>query len=146
VDIPKVYELCNPTLKAIRVLGGRGSTLEIGKAVIRGMRLPEEIVQQPHGIGPETELEYRLAWARTILKAAELIANSSNGAWVLTQKGSSSATVNPEEIRDFYSGDKVPQDNEAFWNALEDDLWDRFGAEQFLSEYSEADAEDHSPG
>jgi restriction system protein len=140
MEIPKVYDLCNPMLDALRTLGGSGSVQEISDAVSGQMQLPAYITRELHGPGPTTELEYRLAWARIILKAAELVANPIDGAWILTQQGSSGATVDPGAIRDFYSGERVPQGNETFWDELEDDLWRRFGAEQFLAGYCEADA------
>ncbi|HEX9517260.1 MAG TPA: winged helix-turn-helix domain-containing protein [Streptosporangiaceae bacterium] len=35
-----------------------------------------------HNDGPETEIGYRLAWARTYLKGMGLLTNSARGVWV----------------------------------------------------------------
>ena len=88
MDVPQYKEFYNPTLKAIRHLGGSGSIPEIVETVIEQMQLPDTVAQQPHGEGPMTEVEYRLAWARTYLKGTGLITNSSRGVWVLTPEGS----------------------------------------------------------
>ena len=40
-----------------------------------------------HNDGPETEIGYRLAWARTYLKGMGLLTNSSRGVWALTDDG-----------------------------------------------------------
>jgi restriction system protein len=55
--------------------------------VIENERYDEETQAVPHGTGTRTELEYRLAWARTHLKMAGVIENSTRGVWSLTEKG-----------------------------------------------------------
>jgi restriction system protein len=40
-----------------------------------------------HNDGPETEIGYRLAWARTYLKGMGLLTNSARGVWALTDEG-----------------------------------------------------------
>jgi hypothetical protein len=41
----------------------------------------EEQQQVLHGDGPQTEIEYRLAWARSYLKGMDLLVNSKRGVW-----------------------------------------------------------------
>jgi restriction system protein len=41
----------------------------------------------PHGDGPQSQIEYRLAWARSYLKGMGLLDNSARGVWTLTEKG-----------------------------------------------------------
>ena len=48
-----------------------------------------------------TELEYRLAWARTLLKNYGMIVNSSRGVWALTEKGSSEPPVDQDSVLRF---------------------------------------------
>ena len=60
--------LLNPTLEAIRSLGGSASIAEINNLVIETLDLTTAIAQIPHGLGRMTELEYRLGWSRTYLK------------------------------------------------------------------------------
>jgi len=45
-----------------------------------------------HNEGPETEIAYRLAWARTYLKGMGLLTNSSRGVWALTDEGTALLT------------------------------------------------------
>ena len=50
------------------------------------MQLPEEITRQLHESG-QTNVEWELGWARTILKRCGLIDNPQRGAWELTEAG-----------------------------------------------------------
>ena len=45
-----------------------------------------------HNNGPETEIGYRLAWARTYLKGMGLLTNSARGVWALTDEGTALLT------------------------------------------------------
>ena len=56
-----VREMMNPTLDALRELGGSASIRELDEAVINLMALPDDVVQLPHGRGNRTEVEWRLA-------------------------------------------------------------------------------------
>jgi restriction system protein len=47
---------------------------------------------QSGGVGPQTEIEYRLAWARTYLKGMGLLTNSKRGVWTLTEDGTALLT------------------------------------------------------
>jgi restriction system protein len=66
--------------------------------------LTGEDVAQLHKDGPSTELQYRLAWARTYLKAYGMIDNSRRGVWVLTAKGKETDDVNAQEVTRFVRG------------------------------------------
>lgn len=46
----------------------------------------------------QTEVPYRLAWARTYLKKFGLLENSSRGIWSLTEKANSIEEVDPAEV------------------------------------------------
>src|SRR5580704_14921661 len=84
--VPTFDELMNPLLRAMQALGGSGSVEEIYDKVVELERFPDDVVAQPHD--PEksnqTELGYRLAWARTYLKKYGLLENSTRGIWALT--------------------------------------------------------------
>ena len=54
--------------------------------------------------GNTTEIEYRLAWARTYLKKYGLIENSSRGVWTLTPKAEAVTTVDPSEVVKWVQG------------------------------------------
>lgn len=101
--IPTFDELMNPMLAALRELGGSGSIDEIYEKVIALENFPEAIVSLVHD--PEksnlTEIEYRLAWARTYLKQFGHLENSKRGVWVLTQQGRERPTIVSREVVTF---------------------------------------------
>lgn len=70
-------------------MGGSASIAELYESVVEDMHLPEDILSISHGDGTMSEVEYRLAWARTYLKKAGAIDNSERGVWNLTAKGRS---------------------------------------------------------
>jgi restriction system protein len=100
VKIPTFDQLMNPLLRSLRALGGSGSVEEIYDKVVELERLPDEIVSQAHD--PEksnqTEVAYRLAWARTYLKKFGLLENSSRGIWSLTSNAKNLETLDPQEV------------------------------------------------
>ena len=59
-----------------------------------------EVMHDPE-IGNDTEIEYRLAWARTYLKKFGLITNSSRGVWSLTEKAEEFKEVDPDQVVKF---------------------------------------------
>ena len=69
-QIPTYDRLMNPVLQALRELGGSGSTDEIYQRVAENLKLPESVLNVPHDpeTSNQTEVQYRLAWARTYLK------------------------------------------------------------------------------
>jgi restriction system protein len=88
--VPTYDLLFNPVLKALKSLGGSGTIEEINQKVIENEKFPDNIAAIPHGddTSPYAEVKYRLAWAKTYLKAYGLIENSDRGVWALTTKGS----------------------------------------------------------
>lgn len=98
--MPTFDELMNPLLEALRALGGSGSIDEIYDKVVELQDIPEEVASVPHN--PEnsnqTEIGYRLAWARTYLKKYGLLENSSRGVWSLTQQGNDCGEVNCGDV------------------------------------------------
>ena len=99
VDVPTHDQLLNPTLEALRKLGGSASITELVEQVVEDLRPSQEIVELPHpGNNNQTELEYRLAWARTYLKKYGLITNSARGVWSLTPNGHDVDTVDPRVV------------------------------------------------
>ena len=101
-DVPDQYDLCTPTLQALRALSGRGRIREIVDTVIGQMDLTDEITRQLHEGGPQTELEWQLGWARTILKTCGLVDNPQPGLWVLTEAGSRQQWMDAGEIKVLY--------------------------------------------
>ena len=98
--IPKYQELFNPLLEAMRNLGDSASIAEMDEEVIKNLHLTDEEMAVPHD-KRSTEVEYRLAWARTYLKAYGLLDNAERGVWVLTPKGRETISVNPRDVVKF---------------------------------------------
>ena len=71
----------------MRQLGGSANNAELLSSVIEFLHLSTHLVDILHSGGPQTELDYRLAWAKTYLKRDGLIDNSRRGVWSLTHKG-----------------------------------------------------------
>ena len=94
----KYNELFQPTIDAIKKLGGSGSINEIEEMIIRLLNLSDEEINDIHEKN-RTKLSYRLAWARTYLKKNNLIENSSRGIWSLTEKGLSTIDIDEKIIR-----------------------------------------------
>lgn len=81
----------NPTVEAIKALGGSGSVDEIVEKVISLLGISDELVAQPYitkrgNQDGRTQLEYELAWVRTYLKQLGVLENSARGVWALTGK------------------------------------------------------------
>jgi restriction system protein len=97
-EVPTFDELMNPTLQALKRLGGSGSIDELVPEIVRLMELPREVADVPHGTTGRTELEYRAAWARTYLRKAGFIENSERGIWALTPDGTQVESVDGKQI------------------------------------------------
>lgn len=93
--IPTYQAYMNPILAALRSLGGSATIEVLDARVVRDMALPEAVLQVPHKPDrPErSEVSYRMAWARTYLRFAGLIANPAKGTWALTEQGALTAHV-----------------------------------------------------
>lgn len=100
MKMPTFDQLMLPTLKALESLGGSGSIEEIATAVIQALNLPDAITSQAHNPekSSQTEVEYRLAWARTYLKKNGLVDNSERGVWALTAQYEPGQPIDIEAI------------------------------------------------
>lgn len=103
VNIPTFDKLMNPVIQALKQLGGSGTIEEINNKATEIAGLTDEQLEIPHDPekGSQTEIEYRLAWARTYLKKYGVLENSSRGVWALTPKGRQLDQVNPQTVRRF---------------------------------------------
>lgn len=99
VYVPKYDELFWPTLEAIKRLGGSASIAEITEKVSEIEGLTEDQQTLLHVNGRQTVLEYRLAWARTYLKAVGALENSARGVWSITETGRSLTPEDTKHIR-----------------------------------------------
>src|SRR6266508_2976104 len=101
--VPDYSQLLWPTVEAVRALGGSGSIDEIVETVLQRQDFTEEQQSVLHGDGPQTEIEYRLAWARSYLKGMGLLDNSVRGVWSVTEAGRSASEEQMVELHDDYA-------------------------------------------
>lgn len=101
--VPSYDTFMNPVIQALKDLGGSGTIEEINNKVIDLTHLTPQQLELLHDPerGGQTEIEYRLAWARTYLKKYGILENSARGVWALTSKGSQVASVNVAEVKRF---------------------------------------------
>lgn len=98
-QVPSYDKLMIPVLNALINLGGSGSIEEINEKVYEIENFSEEILQIPHKEeGSQSEVDYRLAWARTYLKKFGLLENSIRGVWNLTKSEIDTNQINTDEI------------------------------------------------
>jgi restriction system protein len=86
-SIPAYHQMLWPTLQALKALGDSGSNQEIEDKAIEIAGYTEPQLSVLHGGGPQTEIRYRMAWARTYLKSVGAIENSSRAVWSITDYG-----------------------------------------------------------
>ncbi len=82
VVLPPSSVLENSVVEAVKALGGKATTRQIHDLVVTELRLTEEQVTVIHE-GNRTELEYRLAWARTRAKKKGLLVPAGIKTWSL---------------------------------------------------------------
>lgn len=101
--VPTFDQLMNPTIQALKALGGSGTIEEIYNKVTELIELTDEQLEVLHDPerSTQTEIEYRLAWSRTYLKKYGILENSSRGVWALTQKSRMLERVDPDEVKRF---------------------------------------------
>ena len=93
-------QLMLPLIKALVNLGGSGNIDEIYEEVVELEKFDEETLAVLHNPekGNQTEIGYHLAWARTYLKKAGYLENSSRGVWALTDKGRQTEQIDSREV------------------------------------------------
>lgn len=96
--IPKYDELFNPLIVGLTRLGGSGTNAEIVDEVARVLGLSDAEVDEQTSRG-QSRFAYRLAWARSYLKAYGLLTNSERGIWALTDAGRQVDEVDAADVR-----------------------------------------------
>lgn len=136
-DIPPAHTFAWTVVAALRSLGGSGSIEEINDKCVqlRGLTEEQQAVQEKRG--NRSEVEYRLAWARTLAKALGLIINSDRGVWALTDKGLTVDEETVEELKRQRSRDRAKASREAKVHADEAGV----DTEDTLDELDDADRE-----
>lgn len=99
LKIPEYSKLVEVTYAALKELGGSGKNNEINEKAIEILNLPDDVCLIPHlDSSSLSEINYRLAWARTLLKNYGAIENSARGVWSVTVNFSDKDTVNGKYI------------------------------------------------
>lgn len=109
IQMPSYSQLVEATFIALRELGGSGKNDEINAKAISVLKLPDEILDIPHLNSTSlSEIHYRLAWARTLLKNYGAIANSARSVWTITPDFSNKKSVDGSYIqRNFHQKSKT---------------------------------------
>ena len=97
--MPTYDQLMQPTINALRALGGEATGQQICTWICNDLQLAQEVTSRPHSeTSNHTELEYRLMWTRTYLKRVGLINNPVRGTWTMTDQGERRDVIDPAEI------------------------------------------------
>lgn len=114
IKVPTYDTLMNPVIQALKSLGGSGTIEEVNSKASEIAGLTDEQLSVLHDEekSSQTEVEYRLGWARTYLKKFGILENSTRGVWALTPKGSKVERVDGKEVvqsvRDLFRRTKEP--------------------------------------
>ena len=79
-QLPKYQDLISPMIRVLTDAGKPLSNSEIEAGVIAELKIPTSLSSAIHS-GHRTELQYRLAWARTKAKSSGLIASPARETW-----------------------------------------------------------------
>lgn len=101
-NCPQIRFFYEPTLRALNELGGSGSNEEIYNKVVAITNLTNDVLDAMHNF-TMTEVEYRLAWARTYLKNYGAIENSKHRVWSLTAKGAKMLRDGNIDVKEIYN-------------------------------------------
>ncbi len=81
--LPSRNELKKPTIEVIKELGGSANTDEIYEKIVEKFKLSDSLIEVRNGKTGQSELQYNLAWVRTILKNQGILSKVGKGIWVL---------------------------------------------------------------
>jgi 5-methylcytosine-specific restriction protein B len=98
--VPVFQEYMNPMLEVLRGQSGAVSIEELERRVLELMKIPNAVRAVPHDADKpdRSEVGYRMAWARTYLKKAELLVNPERGRWGISSKGRGAGTIDAYTI------------------------------------------------
>lgn len=105
-----------PAILALKELGGSAANDELLAKVVEVMRLPPETQNVPHTDGRQSKVSYNLHWAKTYLKKAGYVDNSTRGVWALTDAGETCTQQNvalvPAAVRKMTADSKKSDERE----------------------------------
>lgn len=97
--LPKYHEFMLPTLRALDALGGSGSIDEIEDHIISALQLSPQQVDLVYPTSGAPIATHRMAFARSWMKFADLVASGGRGVWVLTDKGRDALNLSAPMVR-----------------------------------------------
>lgn len=121
-QMPTYAQLVEATFSALRELGGSGKNDEINSKAVLILNIADEILDVPHLNSTSlSEINYRLAWARTLLKNYGAITNSARSVWTITPDFSNKKSVDGLYIqKNFHQSSKQKNSTDSFDSQLEE--------------------------
>lgn len=102
ITIPNYATLIEATFSALKILGGSGKNDEINSKVAEILELSNEVQDVPHlNSSSLSEVNYRCAWARTILKNYGALENSARSVWTIKPEFTSIDSVDGATVEKF---------------------------------------------
>ncbi|HEY0314153.1 MAG TPA: restriction endonuclease [Allosphingosinicella sp.] len=98
-SLPKYDDFMQPTLRAIRDLGGSASIEEIQDKLTETMGLSQAQLDLAYAKSGALVAPDRMSWARSHLKIAGLLASGGKGIWLLTDLGRDAADLTPAQVK-----------------------------------------------
>ena len=99
VSVPNYAILIEATFAALKNLGGSRKNNEINDKVAEVLELPDSVLSVPHlNSSSMSEVNYRCAWARTLLKNYGALENSARSVWSINPEFSNTEKVDGEYI------------------------------------------------
>jgi len=100
IKVPQHFRYLNPTLEALKELGGSGQTSEVIDLVIERLQIPEEEVTETLKSGMSRVIN-QIHWSRLLLAQTGYLDSSKRGVWTLTEKGMN-ANLTDKDLFDLY--------------------------------------------
>lgn len=97
-SVPPLRDLITATVVALRQLDGHASVHQLRDQVVRDLRIPPDVAQISHAATRASELDYRLAWARTRLRSYGVIERVGHGTWALTPAGRAAGVIDGRAV------------------------------------------------
>lgn len=98
ITVPNYATLIEATFIALKNLGGSGKNNEINDKVAEVLNLPDSLLSVPHLNSSMSEVNYRCAWARTLLKNYGALENSARSVWLIKPEFSNTEKVDGDYI------------------------------------------------
>lgn len=113
VEVPSYDAYMWPILERLKAHGRSMTNDEMVDDVSTFMGLSDNVRAVRHGQTSSTEVEYRMAWARTYLKKIGAVENSARGVWTLTPRGAQLTRDDirsaPTQVRQDYAIQRTPE-------------------------------------